>query len=87
MNPKRKQEVRAAIWRFLLPLEVIAFGTEAAAAYGRVSAALERAGTSIGPLDTLIAAHALSLSVTLVTNNVQEFERVPALDLEDWTRA
>jgi len=83
----RAEQNREALWRFLLPLEVIAFGTEAAAAYGRVRAALERAGTPIGPLDTLIAAHALNLSVTLVTNNVREFERVPNLDLEDWTRA
>jgi len=69
----------------LLPLEVLAFGPEAAAAYGRIRAALERVGKPIGPLDTLIAAHAVSLGVTLVTNNVREFERVPNLDVEDWT--
>jgi len=46
--------------------------------------ALERAGTPIGPLDTLIAAHALSLGLTLVTNNVREFRRVAALPIEDW---
>ncbi len=83
----RHEQNREALSRFLLPLEVVAFGSEAAGAYGRVRAALERAGTPIGPLDTLIAAHAVSLGVTLVTNNVREFERVPNLDLEDWTRA
>jgi tRNA(fMet)-specific endonuclease VapC len=77
----------AALGGFLLPLEIVAFGPEAAAAYGRVRAALERAGTPIGPLDTLIAAHALSLGVTLVTNNIREFERVPGLRVEDWARA
>jgi tRNA(fMet)-specific endonuclease VapC len=68
-------------------LEIVAFGPEAAAAYGRIRATLERAGTPIGPLDTLIAAHALSLGVTLVTNNTREFERVPGLRAEDWARA
>ncbi|MCA1687456.1 MAG: type II toxin-antitoxin system VapC family toxin [Actinobacteria bacterium] len=82
----RPEQNREALWRFLLPLEVVAFGSEAAASYGHVRTALERAGTPIGPLDTLIAAHAVSLGVTLVTNNLREFERVPNLDVEDWTR-
>ena len=80
------EQNREALSRFLLPLEVLAFGAEAAASYGRVRAALERAGTPIGPLDTLIASHAVSLGVTLVTNNVREFSRVPGLEVEDWTR-
>ena len=79
------EQNREALSRFLLPLEVLAFGVEAAAAYGRVRAALEKAGNPIGPLDTLIAAHAASLGVTLVTNNVREFSRVPGLEIEDWT--
>jgi tRNA(fMet)-specific endonuclease VapC len=83
----RREQNREALWRFLLPLEVVAFGSEAAAAYGHVRAALERVGTPIGPLDTLIAAHAVSLGIPLVTNNVREFERVPDLNVEDWTRA
>lgn len=83
----RVERNRGALSRFLLPLEIIAFGPEAAAAYGRIRAILERAGTPIGPLDTLIAAQAVSLGVTLVTNNVREFGLVPDLDLEDWTRA
>ena len=80
------EQNREALSRFLLPLEVLAFGDEAAAAYGRVRAALEKAGTPIGPLDALIAAHAVSLGVTLVTNNTREFSRVPGLEVEDWTR-
>ena len=69
----------------LLPLEVLSFGEEAAAAYGRIRTALEKAGTPIGPLDTLIAAHAASVGVTLVTNNTREFRRVPDLEVEEWT--
>jgi tRNA(fMet)-specific endonuclease VapC len=83
----RREQNREALWRFLLPLEVVAFGSEAAAAYRHVRAALERVGTPIGPLDTLIAAHAVSLGIPLVTNDVREFERVPDLNVEDWTRA
>lgn len=83
----RPEQNLEALGKFLLPLEVAAFGPEAAAAYGRIRATLESAGTPIGPLDNLIAAHALSLGVTLVTSNVREFERVPNLQIEDWTEA
>lgn len=83
----RPEQNLEALGKFLLPLEVAAFGPEAAAAYGRIRATLERAGAPIGPLDNLIAAHALSLGVMLVTNNVRELERVPNLSIEDWTEA
>lgn len=76
---------RAALARFLSPLEVEAFDSLAAMVYGRVRSSLERKGTPIGPLDMLIAAHALRLEATLVTNNLREFERVAGLRLEDWT--
>lgn len=52
--------------------------------YARIRAHLEQAGTPIGPNDLLIAAHALSLDLTLVTANIREFERVPALRLDNW---
>jgi tRNA(fMet)-specific endonuclease VapC len=81
----RPRQNREALERFLLPLEVMSFGLEATISYGRIRAALERSGTPIGPLDTLIAAHALSLNAVLVTNNTREFERVPGLRIEDWT--
>lgn len=71
--------------RFVLPLEILAFDTEAARHYGRIRAALKRAGTPIGGNDLLIAAHALSLGVTLVTNNQREFSRVPDLHIEQWS--
>lgn len=81
----RPEQNREALSRFLMPLEVAIFDPEAAAAYGRVRADLERIGTPIGPLDTLIAAHAVSLGITLVTNNTREFSCVPGLEVEDWT--
>ena len=69
---------------FLLPIVVQPFDYEASMVYGRLRADLERRGTPIGPLDTLIAAHALGLGAVLVTNNTREFERVPELRLENW---
>lgn len=81
----RPEQNRAALEQFLLPLEVVGFDAEATRHYGRIRATLERQGTPIGPLDALIAAHVASLSATLITNDVREFERVPGLTLEDWT--
>ena len=75
---------QAALQQFLEPLSVADFDRAAAAAYAKVRAHLEAAGTPIGPLDTQIAAHALSLGVMLVSNNTREFERVPDLQLVNW---
>lgn len=76
----------AALEGFLLPLEVLDFGEAAALAYGAIRASLEKVGTPIGSMDTLIAAHAVSLGVTLVTSNTREFRRVRTLVVIDWTR-
>lgn len=73
-----------ALLRFLAPLSVLPFGAAAASEYGEVRAYLQGRGTPIGPLDMLIAAHARAEGMTLVTNNMREFERVPELDLENW---
>ena len=73
-----------ALAEFLLPLEIADFDAGAAEAYGRVRAALEKTGTPIGALDTMIGAHALSLGVTLVTDNTREFIRIPGLAVENW---
>ena len=75
---------RAALEGFMLPLEVAQYDLGAALAYGNVRADLERRGMTIGPLDMLIAAHALRLGATLVTNNEKEFRRVPGLRCENW---
>ena len=74
----------ALLDKFLAPLEIADFGADAARSYGEVRTALEKKGTPIGPLDTQIAAHALALGVTLVSNNLREFKRVPKLRLENW---
>ncbi len=82
----RLEQNRAALDQFLLPLDIAAFDDLAADAYGSVRAALEISGTPIGPLDTLIAGHAVSLNVVLVTHNVSEFKRVEGLRVDDWLR-
>lgn len=71
---------------FLRPLAIIEFTSEDAAAYAVARSRLERAGTPIGPLDTLIAAQAMARKLTLVTNNEREFRRVTGLSLENWSR-
>ena len=75
---------KLALAKFLAPIEVLTFDDKAAQEYGQIRATLEKAGKPIGPLDTLIAAHAFSLSCILVTNNIKEFERVTELQLENW---
>ena len=73
-----------ALEQFLLPLKIVDFDCAAADTYGIIRATLEKKGTPIGSLDTLIAAHALSLEVVLITNNEKEFSRVPNLKLDNW---
>ena len=75
----------AALDQFIIPLEIVPFDERAALLYGEIRAYLEKRGTPIGSMDLLIAAHALSLRVTLVTNNSREFDRVPSLTCVDWT--
>ena len=72
--------------RFCASLQVEAFDDRAAATYASTRAVLEERGTPIGPLDTLIAAHALAMGVTLVTGNTGEFGRVEGLTLENWLK-
>jgi tRNA(fMet)-specific endonuclease VapC len=78
------QRNRDALQAFLLPLEIVTFDLEAALTYGDVRAELEAKGKPLGPLDTMIAAHARTLGLTLVTNNVREFKRVRGLAVENW---
>src|SRR5450830_865444 len=74
-----QEKNQAALDEFILPLEVASFDEAAAQYYGTLRATLEKQGTPIGSLDTMIGAHALSLNVTLVTNNTREFDRVAGL--------
>jgi len=75
-----------ALTKFLAPLTIVDFDRICVTAYGKIRAALARAGTPIGPLDTLIAAQAITHGLILITNNVQEFSRIPELTLENWLR-
>jgi tRNA(fMet)-specific endonuclease VapC len=75
---------QAALKYFLTPLQIVHFDQEAAFEYGIIRSKLEKQGTLIGPLDMLIAAHARSLKLTLITNNVHEFSRVEGLKIENW---
>jgi len=76
-----------AIEDFCSRLEVLPYGAKAAQHYGAIRAALEKAGQPIGINDLHIAAHARSEGLIVATNNVGEFARVPALQVENWVRA
>lgn len=78
---------RQALEMFLAPLTLLPFDDAAVWAYGDLHADLERRGTPIGALDTMIAAHALSQKAMLVTNNTREFAKVPGLQLDNWVPA
>jgi tRNA(fMet)-specific endonuclease VapC len=71
---------------FLRPLAIADFTSDDAIAYAHIRAKLERAGTPIGPLDTLIASQAVARKLTLVSNNEREFRRVSGLRVENWAR-
>ena len=73
-----------ALNQFLSIVDILAFDSEAAVAYGKICTSLRRQGTPIGMMDLLIAAHAKSRDLIIVTNNVCEFERVEGLELENW---
>ncbi len=80
----RVSENLAAIEDFCSRLEVLPYGPKAAQHYGAIRAALEKLGHPIGVNDMHIAAHARSEGLVLVTNNMEEFARVPALESENW---
>ena len=79
-----REKNRIALTVFLSELQIVPFDDSAAQVYGVVKAELQKKGMPIGPMDTLIAAHAKALNLTLVTNNTKEFTRVNGLRLEDW---
>lgn len=68
-------------------LEILPLDKESDRHYAEIRSHLDRMGKPIGPNDLLIAAHALALDLTLVTDNVDEFARVPGLALENWLKA
>jgi len=82
---KNKNTNQDALDEFLLPLTILPFyGEKLVACYGEIRSLLESKGETIGPLDMLIAAHALSLNLTIISNNIKEFSRVSNLKCENW---
>lgn len=73
-----------ALEHFLMPFDIVSYDANAAKIYGQIRASLEKSGQVIGGLDMQIAALALSLDMTLVTNNTREFQRVDNLKLDNW---
>jgi tRNA(fMet)-specific endonuclease VapC len=82
---RRSQKLRTAIRGFVKDIAVLPFDEAAAERFARVAADLAASGTPIGVLDTLVAAQALSLGLTVVTNNTRHFRRVPGLSVENWS--
>lgn len=80
----RKIQNGLALAEFLSPVEIMPFDERAAIEFGKIRAALEIKGNLIGEYDLMIAAHARSLDLILVTNNTREFRRVPQLRTENW---
>lgn len=86
MNSSQPDVSREVVDVFCASLMVCYFDEEAAWSYGALRADLRRKGEPVGAMDMLIAAHALALDVTLVTNNEKEFKRVPNLRVENWVK-
>ena len=82
---RKPEQNRNALLQFLTLIDIKGFSEKATIEYGKIRAFLENQGTPIGPLDTLIAAHAVSENMILVTHNTKEFLRVPDLTVENWT--
>ena len=82
---QHQERNRFALINFLAPIEILPFSSKAASLYGEIRAALEKRGRLIGAYDLLIAAHALSENLVLITNNTRKFSRIPKLHLQNWT--
>jgi tRNA(fMet)-specific endonuclease VapC len=83
-NSERRESNLASIDQLRGVIPVVPLDIDAAAHFGRIRVELQRRGCLIGPYDLMIAAHALSLDLILVTNNTREFERIEGLRLENW---
>jgi len=82
---RASRKIRRAIDAFVTGVDVLPFDDAAAERFGAIAAALSDGGEPIGQMDTLIAAHALSIGATLVTNNDRHFSRVSGLTIQNWT--
>ncbi|MCL1865128.1 MAG: type II toxin-antitoxin system VapC family toxin [Spirochaetes bacterium] len=83
-NSLYKEKNRIALMEFLAIINIKSFDENAAREYGVLKKDLKEGNCLIGPLDMLIGAHTKSLNMTLVTNNVHEFERIKNLKIENW---
>ena len=83
-NSSRPEQNRIALMMFLAGISILPFGADAALEYGAIRYKLKTQGIIIGGNDMLIAAHARSQGLTLVTHNTREFSRVADLQIEDW---
>jgi len=83
---QHKEKNLEALTGFLVPIDILAWDENAAKSTGEIRAVLEKSGKVIGPYDLQIAGQALSLNLTLVTNNEKEFSRVKGLKIENWAK-
>ena len=84
-SSKIKQNIKR-VEEFLYPFEILPYDESASREYGKIRSYLEKKGQIIGPLDMLIAAHAISRNLTIITNNIKEFKRIKSLQVENWVK-
>jgi len=88
---RRKRDVAPRLTQlvesFLSAVRCVAWDDQAADSFGVIAAALERSGTPIGAMDTMIASHAMAVDATLVTNNTRHFARVVGLKVDNWAHS
>ena len=83
---KHKKQNAKRLEEFLTPFGILPYNENVSKYYGIIRSQLESQGKVIGPLDMLIAAHAISEDLTLVTNNEKEFQRIKSLKVENWAK-
>ena len=81
---QHREQNTIALINFIAPIEIMPFSDNSAVCYGEILADLEIRGQIIGAYDLLIAAHALSENLTLITNNVKEFSKIKGLNVLNW---
>lgn len=86
IEKSQSKKNRSALEQFLMPFQILDFDYRSAWTYGKIRHALNIKGAGVGPMDQLIASQAITLNATLVTNNEQEFRRIPDLKIEKWAR-
>lgn len=83
-NSKHVERNQAALINFLAPISILSFETEDAEQFGQIKSELKRRGRLISDLDILIAAQVMTRKLTLISNNIREFNRIPQLRVENW---